>query len=190
MKSAPNRASLTLLVSLLAVALSGMGDRQPSGSGWLARAQAASMETAEAGSRQAAPMPDAEGNYRVPKRRLAHDRWRVVDPEGLNCRMPHAYRWRELTEPIHHNNRGTSIDEQLWMDKSLNPLQWPVMAILPPDTVVTAWGGNLGAMIVLNDHRNLPWLPVWVQEGNREGHCFVRANKAFIRPVDSSRSAP
>lgn len=187
MNFAPNRTRLPLLVSLLAVALAGMGDRQQSGPRWIARAQAASIETAEAGSRQAAPTPDAEGNYRAPRRRLAHYRWRVVDPEGLNCRMPYAYRWRELGESIHHNNRGTTIDEQLWLDKSLNPLQWPVMAILPPDTIVAAWGGNLGAMIIFNDHRNLPWLPVWVQDGNKEGHCLVRANQRFIQPVNDSR---
>lgn len=38
-------------------------------------------------------------------------------------------------------------------------------------------------MIVLDDRRNHPWLPVWVQEANREGHCFVRANQMFIQPV-------
>lgn len=137
------------------------------------------------GEQVKAPTPDAQGNYRAVRRRLLHPRWQVVDPEGLNCRMPEEFQWRDLGERISDTPESSNIVDSLWAEQPRNPLHWPVMQVLPPGSVVRAWGGNLGAMIVLDDHRNLPWLPVWVQHADRQGHCFVRANQRFIRPVDS-----
>lgn len=171
MRSVTKRARLPSLLILLAIALVGVGCRQ----------HAADAELAAGG-----PPPDAEGDYRAPRRRLLHRHWQVVDPQGLDCRMPRSVQWRDLSEPHSNAPEWNTIGDMLWNEQHRNPLAWPVMKVLPSGTIVSAWGGNLGAMIVLDDHRNHPWLPVWVQEGSREGHCFVRANEAFIRPVDSS----
>ena len=97
--------------------------------------------------------------------------------------MPQAFHWRNLGEPVDNRPEGNTIGEVLWNGQPQNPLDWPVMQRLPPGSIVQAWGGNLGAMILLDDRRRQPWLPVWVRQAKRQGHCFVRANQMFIRPV-------
>jgi hypothetical protein len=179
MRSVTKKIWLPTVLTLLAIAVVGVGCRQHAADAWLAADE---------------PSPDAQGNYRAAQRRPLHPHWQVVDPDNLQCRMPKAFQWRDLAEPVNNAPEWNTIGGALWNEQRQNPLDWPVMKVLPAGTVVSAWGGNLGAMIVLDDHRNQPWLPVWVQEGNREGHCFVRANETFIRPVvrpvESSRSAP
>jgi len=186
MRSVTKRTRLPALLTLVAIAIVGVGCHVREADALLA---AGVPFSGDAGG-PAPPTPDAQGNYRVPQRRLLHPQWQVVDPEGLHCRMLKGFQWRDLDEPVDNMPEWNTIGEVLWNGQPQNPLDWPVMKVLPPGTIVSAWGGNLGAMIVLDDHRQQPWLPVWVQEGNREGHCFVRANEAFIRPVESSRSAP
>lgn len=178
MRSFSERTWLPAVVSLVAVTIVGVGCRHHQADAWLT---AGVPFSGDAGA-PAPPTPDAQGNYRAPRRRLLHRQWQVVDPEGLHCRMPQAFHWRALDEPVNDRPEWNTIGERLWNEQRQNPLEWPVMKVLPPGTIVNAWGGNLGAMILLVDRRNRPWLPVWVQEGKREGHCFVRANEAFIRP--------
>lgn len=182
-----NRTYTSAVLRLIAISILGLGCEQRSADSLLTpdrqTAGVANGQAIEPESEIDPPSPDSQGNYRAQQRRPVHPLWQVVDPEGLNCRMPQAFQWRDLGEPINPKPQWSTIGDVLWNDQRQNPLDWPVMTLLPPDTTVSAWGGNLGAMIVLDHSHNQPWLPVWVQDGNRKGHCFVRANQMVIRPV-------
>ncbi|MCA6574830.1 MAG: hypothetical protein ACK47D_19160 [Pseudanabaena sp.] len=129
------------------------------------------------------PIPDSQGNYTVSKRRPLHRQWEVVDPEGVNCRMPQQFQWRLFGESSDRSLGYSTIAEELLQDNQHNPLDWSVMTIIPKGAIINAYGGNLGALILVRDRRNQTWLPVKVKQGNRSGNCFVRANQNFIKPV-------
>ncbi|MFM7886972.1 MAG: hypothetical protein ACKPCM_09830, partial [Pseudanabaena sp.] len=103
------------------------------------------------------PRPNAQGDYTVSKRTLLHPLWQVVDPEGLNCRMPQQYHWQFLSD---QKDRYSSIADELLQDNEHDPLQWPVMTLIKTGEIINAFGGNLGAMILLKDRQNKTWLPV------------------------------
>ena len=127
------------------------------------------------------PVPNAQGDYTVQKRRLLHPLWLVVDPEGVNCRMPQQF---------HGQSLSTRATENLLRDNEHDILQWSVMTVIKTGEVVHAFGGNLGALILVKDRQGKIWLPVAMKQGNLLGNCFVRANQNFIKPVSAEQYQP
>lgn len=128
----------------------------------------------------AIPLTGANGDYVRPDRRTsAVARWIVVDtdPTGLRCRMPRAFQGLAFDQPV-PGDRRQSVGERLLVDRVHAIDRWDVAVALPVGTVLTAYGGNLGALILVHDTRGRPWLPVAI----RGRACFVRAHRDLIQP--------
>jgi len=134
----------------------------------------------------AIPMPDRDGDYTAPKRVLLYPTWQVVDPDpnGLNCRTPQRFQGKTLGDYADQNNdRYRSIADELLQSGIHDIEQWEVLTRIYQGDRFNAYGGNLGAQIIVKDRQNKTWMPISVSANNQLMHCFVRANKRFIQPI-------
>ncbi|PZV10585.1 MAG: hypothetical protein DCF20_21115 [Pseudanabaena sp.] len=118
--------------------------------------------------------PNDAGEYVVPKRTPVHRIWKVVDsdPNGLNCRMPKQYQGRYFDELLQNGKYDIG--------------SWDVLTTIKTGELINAYGGNLGAQIIIKDREDKSWLPVAVSFNNGTVNCFVRANKQFVEPYISN----
>ncbi len=144
----------------------------------------------------ALPVPNPAGDYVAPPRKiLLHHIWKVVDPDpaGLRCRMPLQFHGKRLDDEIPGRlpgDRDFLIGDRLLKNDKWDIGSWEVFHILQTGTRIYAFGGNLGAMIIVRDRYGKPWLPVVVTSDGQPptnkkaiGYCFVRANQRFIQPI-------
>lgn len=124
----------------------------------------------------ALPMPNTEGDYRIPNMRgNAHRNWVVVDPDpnGLNCRMAKAFQPYSLD--------ASNAPKELHQHHKHDISEWPVIVQFQQGQRLRATTGHLGQQIMLLDSSDRPWLPISLKA--TKNSCFVRANSQFIQPL-------
>ncbi|MDY7021420.1 MAG: hypothetical protein SWJ54_08660 [Cyanobacteriota bacterium] len=112
------------------------------------------------------PQPQENGDYR----RSPHTTWEAVDPDpnGLNCRsidLPYE-QLINLENPI-----------------TFDIVNWPIVGTLKQGEDFKINLGPAGFGVVY-DTRQKPWIYVENTQGEAgPSHCFVRANRRFVKPV-------
>ena len=124
----------------------------------------------------AIPTPNRQGDYPAPPPKQAqglHVNWQVVDsdPKGLNCRMARQFQGFAVD--------GSDAPRDLSARNKHNISQWPVVFAFKQGQRLQAVTGNWGNHIMLTDQQGKPWLAV----NTSKGHCFVRANSNFVKPL-------
>lgn len=139
----------------------------------------------EANLALAIPVTDKQGDYPVPPvgaRGNRHVHWLVVDSDsqGLNCRM--AQRFRSFYVNAHN------MPYELFARNKHNVSQWPILTTFQRGERLRAVNGNLNNQMTIADIQGKPWLPIVT----KQGHCFVRANSRFVKPIreDPTTSEP
>lgn len=127
---------------------------------------------------QAAPIWDANGNYKFVNS-YAYRAWEIVegDSSGTNCRMAEQFR-----PAVFESQNMNSTDVP---DGHYDIGQWSVLVSIETGTRLTApLTGRAGErQTVVKDVYGKPWIAV----NTYLGACFVRGNQAYIQPVESSR---
>lgn len=132
------------------------------------------------------PAPNAAGDYleQYPGGKRPGPgivQWEIIDPSGLNCRMATAFQPAVLD--------GSNTPRSIYEDNRNTFIQWPIVTTFRPKQRIQAVTGNMGAQqILVLDQQGKPWLGV--QSGTDRGHCFVRANQQFLRPITATGGNP
>ncbi|MBW4486509.1 MAG: hypothetical protein KME12_01835 [Trichocoleus desertorum ATA4-8-CV12] len=124
----------------------------------------------------AIPAPNQQGDYPAPVQRqrgARHVNWQVVDsdPRGLNCRMARQFQGISVD--------GSDAPPELYTRNKYNISQWSVVFAFKRGQRLQAVTGNMDNHITLTDQQGKPWMAVYTSKG----HCFVRANSNFVKPL-------
>ncbi|MEG4963709.1 MULTISPECIES: hypothetical protein [unclassified Microcoleus] len=93
------------------------------------------------------------------------------DSQGLNCRM--AQRFRSFYV------NALDMPDELFVRNKHNVSQWPILTTFQRGERLRSVSGNLNNQMIIADIQGKPWLPIVT----KHGHCFVRANSRFIKPI-------
>ena len=133
----------------------------------------------------AVPVANQQGDYTGLLARQRGNRqvnWVVVDSDaqGLNCRM--AQRFRSVIVD------SLDAPDELFEKNKHNVSQWPILTTFQRGERLRAVNGNLNNQMTIADIQGKPWLPIVT----KQGHCFVRANSRFVKPIreDPTTSEP
>lgn len=133
----------------------------------------------------ALPVTNQQGDYRgllARQRGNLQANWVVVDSDsqGLNCRMAQRFRWFSVN--------ALDMPDELFARNKHHVAQWPILTTFQRGERLRAVSGNLNNQMMIADIQGKPWLPIVT----KQGHCFVRANSRFIKPIreDSTTYQP
>jgi hypothetical protein len=124
----------------------------------------------------ALPVANQQGDYTgllARQRGNLQSNWVVVDSDsqGLNCRM--AQRFRSFYVNAH------DMPDELFARNKHHVSQWQILTTFQRGERLRAVAGNLNNQMMIADIQGKPWLPIVT----KQGHCFVRANSRFIKPI-------